>query len=188
MFKDNANLLYLTFMKTILKDVHCVNMAFQHSNADVTKLYGDLRQLTYSFATRVLKERAIAETTKPGVLRLDEVEMLKAALKTSDNLIPIGKVQLGDAFTRMALQLNIPEKSLEQVRVDCANFLLTMYNQLLDRLPPNLEVIRKLQYLSPTSALAKKGRPSFSQLPLELGRYTYVYVIINIRFKKRRMD
>lgn len=78
-YQDNSNLLYLTFLKTTLKEVNMLNLAFEHTNADITKLYSDLRNLVFNISKRVLKERAITETYRPGVLRVDEIKMLKNA-------------------------------------------------------------------------------------------------------------
>ncbi|KAK3932768.1 Zinc finger MYM-type protein 1, partial [Frankliniella fusca] len=101
LFNDNTNLLYLTFMKSVLGEVHAVSLAFEHTNADVTKLYTDMRGLVYGLAGRVLKREAIAETTRPSVLRQDEVAMLKAAFANAANLRSTDNIKFGDNFTEL---------------------------------------------------------------------------------------
>lgn len=169
LYKDNSNLLYLTFLKTTLKEVNTLNLAFEHTNADITKLYSDLRNLMFNVAKRVLKDRVIADTYRPGILRNDEVTMLKTALRVVDNLKPIDQVNFGDNFTQLSRRLEIPQNSLSLVRSNCGNFLLTLCRQLIERTTENLKVIEKVKNLTPKLTLARIGRPVFDQLPLELG-------------------
>ncbi|CAG5102790.1 Protein of unknown function [Cotesia congregata] len=50
MYRDDSNLLYLIFLDTVLKEVTDLNIAFQKANADITKLYSELRRLLLSVA------------------------------------------------------------------------------------------------------------------------------------------
>ncbi|XP_036149417.1 uncharacterized protein LOC118647840 isoform X2 [Monomorium pharaonis] len=78
---DPTNLLYVTFLKSILREVHFVNLAFEQTNVDITKVYSDLRVLFFSLSARVsLSAQSIAETSRSGVLRSVEIQMLKKAL------------------------------------------------------------------------------------------------------------
>lgn len=52
-FEDSSNLLYVTFLKSILREVHSVNLAFEQTNADITKVYSDLRVLFFSLSLLV---------------------------------------------------------------------------------------------------------------------------------------
>lgn len=169
LLEDSANLLYLTFMRTILKDVDRVNQAFEHTNADITKLFTDLRNLVFSIAGRILKDQAICETARPAVLRLDVAEMLKRALPNPDNHLPFDQVKFGENFKQLARSADLPADALRDVKLNCCSYLLSLAHQLVDRLPSNLGAIRKLQNLKPRNALAKVGRPAFDQLPLDLG-------------------
>lgn len=55
MYNDDTNLLYLLFLSPILKEVTKVNVIFQASDANITKIYSDLRILLVSTARRVFK-------------------------------------------------------------------------------------------------------------------------------------
>lgn len=182
LYNDDSNLLYLTFLKSTLKDVDIMNLAFEHTNADITKLYGDLRNLVYSISRRVVKERAIAETYNPGTLRLDEVEMLQSALKSSDNLIPIDQVQFGENFSQLSRTLQISQRTMNAVRSNCGNYLLILCRQLLDRMPLNIKVIDKIKNFSPKLVLSRLGRPTFNQLPLDLGELFNLLTNLNYIF------
>lgn len=48
--EDPSNLLYVVFMKSILREVHVVNLVFEQTNADITKIYSDLRILFFSLS------------------------------------------------------------------------------------------------------------------------------------------
>lgn len=47
--------------------------------------------------------------------------------------------------------------------------MLSVILILLERTPESLAVIEKLKYLTPKLTLSKIGRPTFDQLPLDLG-------------------
>ncbi|KAK3924016.1 Zinc finger MYM-type protein 1 [Frankliniella fusca] len=159
---------YLTFIKSVLGEVHAVSLAFEHTNADVTKLYTDMRGLVYGLAGRVLKHEAIAETTRPSVLRQDEFAMFKAAFANAANLRSTDNIKFGDNFTELVKHLTIPADALNHVQAKCGNYLLTLCRQLLDRMPSNLDSITKLKFFTPRLVLARVGRPEFHQLPLDI--------------------
>ena len=48
LMKDVSNKLYLTFMNTMLKPIQRMNLAFEHTDADVTKLYTELRSVVFT--------------------------------------------------------------------------------------------------------------------------------------------
>jgi len=166
-FEDPSNLLYVTFLKSILREVHLVNLAFEQTNADVTKVYSDLRVLLFSLCSRILKPEAIAETSRPGVLRSNEIQMLQKILLEAYNLQPLERVNFGDAFQKVLLSLDISPEKLKTVRERCADYILCLCNQLSNRLPSNIEVIEKIKTLAPRFALERTARPLFEQLPLD---------------------
>lgn len=167
-FEDPSNLLYVTFLKSILREVHTVNLAFEQTNADITKVYSDLRVLFFSLSARVLKSKMIAETSKPGVLRSIEIQMLQKALSEAHNLRPLDRVNFGDAFQKVLLNLHISPEKLKTVRERCADYILCLCNQLSNRLPHNIETVEKMKNLAPRFALERIARPLFEQLPLDL--------------------
>ena len=167
-FEDPSNLLYMTFLRSILREVHSVSLAFEQTNADVTKVYSDLRSLFFSISARVLKSEAIAETSRPGVLRSVEIQMLQKLLSDACNLRPLERVNFGDAFQKVLRNLHISPEKLKIVQERCADYILCLCNQLSNRLPSNIEVIEKIKTLAPRLALERTARPLFEQLPLDL--------------------
>jgi len=68
LYHDNSNRL-LTFLKKILQQVSVVNLSFEKNDADITRLFSDLRSLVFMLAARVLKPAAIAETARASKYR-----------------------------------------------------------------------------------------------------------------------
>ena len=145
-----------------------VSKAFEQTNADITKLYTDLRSQVLALAGRILKPQCLAQAARPGMLRCDEVRMLKAALRNGENLLPVDRVSLGDAFLKTAQADNVPAEELKTVRHKCGEYIFTLCNLLLDKLPDNLDAINKLKYLIPRVVMGpQEKRPTFKQLPTE---------------------
>lgn len=110
LYNEPCNRLYLTFLRSVLEAVNLVNLAFQQGDADVTKLYADLRRLVFSMCARVLTEKAIAQTQRPGVLRSDELQMLKDAFKFKINVKPVDRVDLVNLSKYCYLQLQSKQR------------------------------------------------------------------------------
>jgi len=166
--EDPSNLLYVIFLTSVLREVHLVNLGFEQTNADITKMYSDLRVLFVSLCARVLKSEAIVETSRPGVLRSVEIQMLQKALSDTSNLRPLDRVDFGDTFQKVLPNLHISSEKLKIVRERCADYILCLCNQLSNRLPSNIEVIEKIKNLAPHLALERSARPLFEHLPFDL--------------------
>ncbi|KAK3929678.1 Nitrogen permease regulator 3 [Frankliniella fusca] len=163
----STNLLYLTFLSNILRGVQKVNKAFDATEADVTKVYSDLRSQILSLAGRILKPHCMVETARPGMLRSEEARIIKAALLNPDNLLSTDRVSLGKRFARVAVSEKVPEQELNVVRHKCGAHIFTLVQLLLDKLPSNLDSVSKVRFLVPRLVLVKTERPTFSQLPTE---------------------
>jgi len=134
--EDPSNLLYVTFLSTsVLREVHLVNLGFEQTNADITKMYSDLRVFFFvSLCARVLKSEAIVETSRPGVLPSVEIQILQKALSDTSNLQPLDRVDFGDTFQKVLPNLHISIEKLKIVRERCADYILCLCNQLSNRL------------------------------------------------------
>lgn len=55
MLKDDTNLLYLMFLKSILFEVSQGNIVFQSTNVDISKAYSYLKRLLISIINGILK-------------------------------------------------------------------------------------------------------------------------------------
>ena len=173
---DNANLLYLTFLCQVLKEVTDTNLLFQSTKADVTKAYKDLRTFVLSLANRILKPQSLRQQvpSQPGILRLDELEMLKTALQKEENLKPVALVTFGSKFRSLAMtfeaEKSIGHDELKAVKSNCAQFLLILLKEICRLLPSSISAVQNFSTLAPSAVLASRGRPEFHQLPLEILR------------------
>ncbi|KAK3914514.1 Protein ZBED8 [Frankliniella fusca] len=168
LYQDSSNMLYLLFLKKTLIGVNKVNKAFESTEADVTKLYSDLRSEVLALCARILKPNCMVQLSRPGMLRSDEARYLKEALSKPENLLPADRLPLGDAFAKAAQSEKVPIDKLNSVRHKCGEYIFTLCKYLLDKLPRNLDAVSKLRYLTPRMVLAKSARPTFQQLPTEL--------------------
>lgn len=111
MYNDHLNHLYLTFLVGSLKDLYSINLAFQKLNADITKLYADLRMLLVSNARRVFKpcflrtflDSSVINSTMLHQADLDAVG--KAIEKSNEefgcSLLPFDSMNFGIKFEKL---------------------------------------------------------------------------------------
>ncbi|KAK3915985.1 Zinc finger MYM-type protein 1 [Frankliniella fusca] len=168
LYKDQALYLYMLFLRNILREVQKVNLAFQHTNADVTKLHSELRKLIFSVASRILKDQAMPKVDRAGVIRMNEIRALQEAMRNSANHLPLDMANFGEAFRTAVPNCKLSEAELRTVRNTCGQYIYTLCIQLFDRLPSNIEAVEKLRFFRPNYALAVSARPKFRQLPLDL--------------------
>ena len=166
---DKSNLLFLTFLKPVLRELTSTNVAFQSSIADVSKIYKDLRDFVFTMAKRVIKPEALRQS-QPGMLRLTELEALKSALQKRDSFKALSLIAYGEDFWKKVAEVKLPDKKLEEVQTACADFLVKFLHELCSRLPSCIEAVQKMRAFTPAIALAARGRPEFKDLPLDLVR------------------
>lgn len=170
MYQDPTNELYLTFLRPILRDVNKYSLMFQSNSADITKVYKDLRVFVFSLARRVMKREAIPEVNPDGILRGIELSALSTAMKDPNAFLPFNMVKFGDEFLNKAGAMALPEPVMNGQMQRCANFLVRIAKELVERLPTCVEVVERLRFFAPDRALARQARPLFKQLPLDLLR------------------
>ncbi|KAK3922866.1 tRNA(Ile2) 2-agmatinylcytidine synthetase TiaS [Frankliniella fusca] len=166
---NSSTLLYISFLKNVLMPVQKVSKAFEQTNADITKVYMELRTVAMTLAARILKPQCMAQAARPGMLRSEEAKVIENALNNSANLLPVDRIILGDAFTRTAHVEKLTPEELEPIRHKCGAYIFTLTKLLMSKLPDNLDAVSKLRFLTPRMVLAPTARPTFQQLPLELG-------------------
>jgi len=145
-----------------------VNLAFESADTDLAKLYTDLRSLVYTLARRILKPQAVAETTRPGILRKQEMAVLKQVLNNSENLLPVDRTDLGGKFLRLQQQLNMDTETCNRIRKKCGEYIYELLKQLIHRVPGNVDHIEKIRNFFPHLVLCPTAaRPTFQQLPYD---------------------
>jgi len=167
MYKDDSNLLYLTFLKPILREVTNVNLLFQSDHADLTKVYGDLKSLLVAISKRIIKPNFLCDDEVPTALCVEDVDRVAKALKNKLALLPLDSVDFGYAFSILANEKTIASKDLQIVKSNCANFIVSLCEQLVNRLPNNVKIINQLKHFNPRTICSAEP-PAFKDLPLEL--------------------
>lgn len=167
MYKDNTNLLYFTFLKPILKEITPINLKFQSNNADITNIYGELKQLMMSIAKRFLKPHFLRNDDCQNVLSLLDIERVSNTLNNKLALLPIDCIDFGYSFSMLAEKPSVKSEQLQTIKERCAKFLFILCEELVQRLPQNTEVIQKFRFFSSLVILSAVP-PKFKYLLLEL--------------------
>ncbi|CAL9702146.1 unnamed protein product [Knipowitschia caucasica] len=128
MYSDPQNILYLTFLKSVLGEVQLAIKAFEGEQVDPLKLLDSLVSLIKSVSSRVLNPLA-------------NVDALKGPI---DGYIS-PKPYLGYMFESKAAELHLAPEEENNVRKRCVAFTISLTNELRVRLPDNIEA---LQYMS----------------------------------------
>lgn len=141
MLSDECNMAYLIFLKSILSDVQRVNKNFESNTADPCKLLNDLVVLIQSLMKKI-------------VVPTYPVERKYMSLDFEKHLDP--KPYLGYEFEKKVENLRKSQFQLEQenvLRQRCIQFVSQLIMQLLQRLPDNIDILRKISLLSVSNAL-----------------------------------
>lgn len=136
MYNDDTNLLYLLFLSPILKEVTKVNVIFQASDANITKIYSDLRILLVSTARRVfkpifLKGRNLAKNASIAMLHEADIAAVKRALEKTEatfenSLLPVDSIDFGEKFNDLLAKKTIPADKVKEVKQRLTTFLVRL--------------------------------------------------------------
>lgn len=156
MYCDEANLTYLLFLKSILSDVSRVNKSFESNEADSTKLLEDLHNLLHSlFRMMVLPSYC---------MKFDEM----MACKIEDFICP--KPYLGYEVESKMDELRKEEQDL--VRSRCVGFLTALFKQIRQRMPDNINILKKMSLFAIENALKLINKSSLVELLKGLKKYS----------------
>ncbi|KAJ4934815.1 hypothetical protein JOQ06_007597 [Pogonophryne albipinna] len=128
MYSDPQNILYLTFLKSVLGEVQLAIKAFEGEQVDPLKLLDSLVSLIKSVSSRVLNPHA-------------NIDVLKEPIDGYISPSPY----LGYLFESKAAELLLAPEEKNQVRKRCVAFTISLTHELRLRLPDNIEA---LQYMS----------------------------------------
>lgn len=164
MYEDDSNLLYFLFLNGILKEIANINLAFQKTNADITKLYSDLRTLLLSTAKRIFipnfSRPLEFSNASPIMLHQTDIEAVKKALEKSNSdfgnsLLSLDSMHFRTKFLSFAAKKTISRNDLNIVMERIVAFIIRLCKELIQRLPLNLAIIDKLCYSSPEKCLSQ---------------------------------
>ena len=142
MFRDETNLLYLLFLKPLLSEIQVVNKSFEGNNVDPCKLLDDVVNLIQSLLKKV-------------VLPTYNVSRNFLNHNFENHLDP--RAYLGYLFENKIADLRkskaVAELQEKTIRERCTQFVCLLIKQLQQRLPENIEVLRKVSLLSVSKSL-----------------------------------
>lgn len=148
MYNDETHLLYLVFLSPLLKDVTDVNIIFQANNANITKIYDDLRILLLATARRVFKPASLrAAHAHDQQLFTQNIESVKSALAKAksefeNSLLSVENIDFGSSFKSLAQQL--PANKTLEVQKRCTGVLVKLCQEIVNRLPANVNIVQNL--------------------------------------------
>ncbi|CAG5100548.1 Protein of unknown function [Cotesia congregata] len=191
MYNDDRNRLYLIFLNQILREITTMNLAFQAADADLTKLYSDLRCLLLSLARRIFQPSflrpLVSDTSDATMLHEADIKavqnvLLKSKQAIGNSLLPINCVDFGSSFAAFAEKKTISDVHLHEVKVRSLNFIIVLCEQLVQRLPTNLVVIDKLRYFAPKNCLSLSSANIMDNLPWDLAVAIQWRLLNTLRF------
>lgn len=140
MYKDEKNLLYILALHPVLVQVQQVNKAFESNITDKTKLFEDLTRLIKSIA-RIL------------MLQSSRVDPILSNIEGSLDPEP----NLGYRFEKKVMELNteniISKDDVKNIRKRSQQFLLHLFQQLKQRLPENITLLKHMSCFSVQNTL-----------------------------------
>ncbi|XP_037805541.1 uncharacterized protein LOC119599716 [Lucilia sericata] len=153
------NLAYLLFLKPVLAEVQKVNKSFESNSADPTKLFSDLKCLLQSLCSQiVIPDENFDSLSSP----------LEQFLKSSPQFSYKFELYMRDKIKNGIIN----ENSEQLIRQKCRSFLIKLIEQLRQRLPANMDTLRKIDFLSVDNSLKIVKPNTFSHIKNEKYNYT----------------
>ncbi|XP_044593789.1 uncharacterized protein LOC123271507 isoform X2 [Cotesia glomerata] len=177
MYRDESNILYLLFLDTVLKEVTDLNIAFQKANADITKLYTDLRILLLSVARRIFKPIYLksipSKTASTAMIHQADIAAVQRAISKANcdfdnSLLPLDSVDFGYKFSMYLTKSTISSENLQTVKVRSRSFMLKLCEELVKRFPDNISVLTNIRYFIPKLCMDQTSNVSVECLPWDL--------------------
>ncbi|CAF4956521.1 unnamed protein product [Pieris macdunnoughi] len=145
MYSDDANYAYISFMYPILTEINRVNKLFESKDADHTKLYDELTNLVDSLVAKI-------------VLPTQKVDVFTQNIKDFVDK----KCYLGyrfESFVSTMREKGLPRNEEEMIRNRCIQFIVQLVNELKNRLPENLKLMKNMKRISVDCALSHNKEP-----------------------------
>ncbi|XP_043283199.1 uncharacterized protein [Venturia canescens] len=141
-YQDKSYFVYLKFLQPILGSVQETSRNFESKTADPTKLLSDLKMLYASIANRVVQSTALISTNERnnrGHLNLSSA--MASALDTACS------------------EHGIHGEAKASLKSRCVSFLVNLKKELEKRLPPDFEMLEKMNLFSVSECLKSDRMP-----------------------------
>lgn len=155
MYKDEANYLYLLFLRSILNDVQIAVKSFESETANPLQLLNVLITLLRSICSRILVPNAA----------ITDKDFLNINIESNLNPVPYMGYLYESTSEKSALSTDI----LSTIKRRCIDFNVKLAKEIQQRLPTNYTVLELMSKLGPNTILCQGKDNSISELAKELG-------------------
>ncbi|XP_077256816.1 uncharacterized protein LOC143894438 isoform X1 [Temnothorax americanus] len=155
---------YLIFLKSILYEVNEANILFQSTQQEITMAYESLTALVLSVAIRIIKPLFMANAIKTEA----KFNCIEEALNNEMARQSLSNVDFGIEFKNAATAYNLNSEELDDVKVRCYQYLITLLTELLKRIPSNMSILKTSTKLCVKSILSTTKKVSVEDLPIAL--------------------
>lgn len=152
---------FLVFLKNELKAITQLNQLFQSNQVEPVKLFEDLFLLYKNLLQKIVVPAQLQ--------KVDDSELTN--FNFHPHLMHTSSIYLGYDFESIAKR--IEERDLIDVRERCKNFLVILAEQIQNRLPENLSILKMMANLDPKIAMSQV-KPGLKEILTKISR-THVY-------------
>lgn len=146
MYNDEANFLYLTFLKPFLQDIKIANQVFLNKSGDVVEKFHHLQRLFFSTLERIVEPSFLEHGQQLQSLDFQNLTIYRIQQKRD----------LGVEFQQKMDSSELPADAKGEIAQRCFDFLRLLLMQYQMRLLELVSAVEKLEFLSPKKALADK--------------------------------
>ena len=147
MYSDPENMLYLTFLQSILREVNRVNKLFELESATPVKLLEEVMGLYRGILHRVM--RPVTFSTWSATVKYN--------INDNTNHLPLAAVDFGVSFMMALADSNLDQERSEAIKMRCRNYLMELLNEMQRRLPANVEWLESMSALSGAANAGAQG-------------------------------
>lgn len=182
MFQDIRNYLFLTIVEPILLEVNGTNLLFQKQKVNVNTAYDELKALILLVASKILKAEYCQDIKKVAYLNLKNVDLYK----------PVKNCSYGVEYDLKKRELEISDEDQAYVEFYAFKYFKKLLEELIDKLPDNLDHFEKLKRISTDICLSQRIRYDFKDLPFietfinpdDLGKIENQYLkLVNVEWQ-----
>lgn len=145
MYSDDVNYAYISFLYPILTNVNRVNKLFESKDADHSKLYNELTNLIDTLVDKIK-----LPTQKVDIF----TENIQNYIDTNCYLGYRLETHLKTMKTK-----GLPPDQEDVIRSRCIQFIVCLIQELKNRLPENLKLMKSIQVISVEHALSHNKEP-----------------------------
>lgn len=157
MLSDKKNEIYFIFLKPLLFEINRLNLSLQSDSCGVGSAYCDMSLVIQSLSRRIIKPLFLnSESSK---------DPLKNILQCVTNCLAFLSADVADLGCDFHKELvHISKEDAAEIQRRCLIFLIKLLTELVQRLPPNMQIFEKINLFS---AANLKNNTPFQDMPFK---------------------